>query len=268
MCAMCVTIRLEPTPDMERRLRELSKSDRARALGWRFEGQSRLWRHGARMTLHACELLADDADWDAPTWSMSSTAAEQLAESFEALLDGLDGDVAVEALAEGDRPTDEKSIGRPQFVDLVRGGSLGTHTRYLVSLADRALLRPVQPTVPMAESAPVTGIREPPADWPGRHLKDDELRWFAFDPSGLAEFVRQYGSEPDLAARIMVCRRAAWACGSYVQFTTGGRRPKGVVTAVVSNEDYSNDFEEYAIDVEPDGRVVGVELLHRDCYEG
>ena len=135
VATMCVTIRLVPTGDAKGRLRELSKSDRARALGWRFEGQSRLWRHGARMTLHACELLAaDDAGWDAPTWSMSSAAAEQLAESFEALLDGLDGDVAVEALAEGDRPTDEKSIGRAQFVDLVRGGSLGTRTRYLVSL--------------------------------------------------------------------------------------------------------------------------------------
>jgi uncharacterized protein YuzE len=37
------------------------------------------------------------------------------------------------------------------------------------------------------------------------------------------------------------------------------------VTAVVSNDDHSEDFQDYAIDIDPDGQVVGVELLHRTC---
>lgn len=61
----------------------------------------------------------------------------------------------------------------------------------------------------MAEEVPATGISAPPADWPGRHLKEHELDWFDFDPSGLAEFVRRYGAQPELADIIMSCRRLA-----------------------------------------------------------
>lgn len=131
--AMCLTIRLVPVNNNGDQLRAHSEGVQARALGWRFEGRSRLAKHAARMTLHACDLLADDADWDAPTWSMPREAAEQLAESFEALLDRLDGAVTVEALWDGESPTNEESIGRTQFVDLVRRGSLATRTRYLLA---------------------------------------------------------------------------------------------------------------------------------------
>ncbi len=53
------------------------------------------------MSLHACDLLAADADWEAPTWSMSLAAAEQLAKSLDVLLAGVGADVTVEALWEG-----------------------------------------------------------------------------------------------------------------------------------------------------------------------
>lgn len=96
------------------------------------------------------------------------------------------------------------------------------------------------------EDAAVTGISEPPADWVGRHLKAHELRWFDFEPTGLAEFVRRYGSDPDLSERVMECRRAAWACGSYVQFSPDAGRRSGVVTAPVSNDDFSANFQESA----------------------
>ncbi len=79
--------------------------------------------------------------------------------------------------------------------------------------------------MPAENRVPVTGIQEQPTDWSSRHLADNELLWFGFNPWGLAEFVRRYGTAVDLADRIMECRRAAWACGSYVQFTeTRGRR--------------------------------------------
>ncbi len=130
---MCLRIRFMPTVGAEERLREVGKDGRARSLGWRFERRSRLGRHDARLTLHACDLLAEDADWDAPTWSMSPPAAEQLAQSLGELLVGMGVGAVVDALWEGEMATDEQSIGRPRFVDLVRRGSLGTHTRYLVS---------------------------------------------------------------------------------------------------------------------------------------
>ena len=116
----------------------------------------------------------------------------------------------------------------------------------------------------MPKDVPVTGISEPPDDWPGRHLKQEELRWFDFDPSGLAEFVRRYGSDPKLvdpglADRIMECRRAAWRCGSWVLFTQDVyARRQGVLTAVVSNDEHSGNFQEYGIDVDPNGSVLGV----------
>lgn len=115
----------------------------------------------------------------------------------------------------------------------------------------------------------VTGISSPPADWPHKHLTDRELRWFDFDPSALADFVRRFGPEyPDLPERLMECRRAAWQCGSYVRFVE--RRPgrdAGVITAVISNETYTDEFQEYGIDIDKDGKPFGVELLHRTCMD-
>lgn len=140
---MCLTIRLVPDSEMSGRLRELSQEDHALALGWRFAGRSMLGRHAARLSLHACDLLADDADWDATTWSMSQVAAGRLAESMEALLEGVGGPAAVEALWEGEAAASEEPIGGRQFIDLIRRGVLGTHTRYLVSATDYASGRQV-----------------------------------------------------------------------------------------------------------------------------
>ncbi len=52
---MCLTIRLEPIQIVDDRLRVLSGSPQALALGWRFEGRSRLSRQLARLSLHAWE---------------------------------------------------------------------------------------------------------------------------------------------------------------------------------------------------------------------
>ena len=64
---------------------------------------------------------------------MRPAAAEQLAESIDALLVGVGVDAVVEALWDGETPTDEQPLSKTQFVDLVRGALLGTHTRYMVS---------------------------------------------------------------------------------------------------------------------------------------
>jgi hypothetical protein len=104
-------------------------------------------------------------------------------------------------------------------------------------------------------------------------LRDDQLVWFDYDPSGLADFVRRH-AHPDehaLAERLMSCHRAAWRCGSYVVFrATGLKRGSLLGTWVVSNyEDHQpvGEFEEYGFDLDRNGDPVGVELLHRDCYD-
>lgn len=132
---MCLTIRLAPDGGVDSRLRELTRKNHALAMGWRFEGGSRLGRHAPRLSLHACDLLADDADWGAPTWSMSPVATGRLAESIEALLEGIGGPATLEALWEGETAVSEEPIGRGQLVALIRRGALGTHTRYLLSAA-------------------------------------------------------------------------------------------------------------------------------------
>lgn len=129
---MCMTIRLIPAGESQHPLRELSPSEAARALGWRYDGRSRLGRHGARLSLHACDLLTDEADWDAPTWSMSPGVAEQLADSMSALLAELGDTAFVEALWEGEAPVDERYLPTTEFVGLVRRGEMATHTRYRI----------------------------------------------------------------------------------------------------------------------------------------
>jgi hypothetical protein len=115
----------------------------------------------------------------------------------------------------------------------------------------------------------VTGITDSPDNWPLRHLKDDELVWFDFDPSGLADFVRRFGAEyPDLPARLQTCRRAAWSCGSYLRLAESVPQGAVIETAAISNDDYSAEFQEYGIDLDRSGQPMGVELLHRPCMDG
>lgn len=117
----------------------------------------------------------------------------------------------------------------------------------------------------------MTGISKPPADRPNRHLKPHELRWFDFDPSGLAEFIRRFGAEdyPALPERLLECRRAAWQCGSYLRLVEEwpGRKLGDVSTAVVGSDGQGADLEEYGIDLDREGNPLGIELLHRTCLD-
>lgn len=129
---MCLTIRLEPDIG-EDRLRQISEFPAAQSMGWRFERPSRLGRHGARLVLHGCDLLAEDADWDAPTWSMRPAESARLADSIASLLRQAEDTAAIEALWEGERAGDDLRVSTASFVELVRRSAVGTRTRYLVA---------------------------------------------------------------------------------------------------------------------------------------
>lgn len=104
----------------------------------------------------------------------------------------------------------------------------------------------------------------------GRFGISPTLNWSGSpSPSGLADFVRRHAPDdyPDLASRLLACRRAAWRCGSYLQLAA--QLPPGSVaeTAVVWREE-TDEHEEYGIDLDAAGQPVGVELLHRACTDG
>jgi hypothetical protein len=85
-----------------------------------------------KLALDGCDLLADDADWNAETWAMEPDSLEQLADAFAWLFDQHTGDVVVEALWLGDRPETACVLTPAEFLDIVRRGAIGTKTRYVV----------------------------------------------------------------------------------------------------------------------------------------
>jgi hypothetical protein len=89
-------------------------------------------RFSSTLYVHGCELLTDDADWGAATWDMTRQGRQQLADAFDALFAAYAGQVAIEALWEGDKATTQEALSREQLLAKVRENEVGTKTRYLV----------------------------------------------------------------------------------------------------------------------------------------
>jgi hypothetical protein len=81
----------------------------------------------------ACSLLTDDADWDAPFWSMRPEALDPLAQTLEAVGAAAPEGFTVAALWAGDAPSQEQYVSLEGLIALARAGRLGTRTRYRVS---------------------------------------------------------------------------------------------------------------------------------------
>jgi hypothetical protein len=96
------------------------------------EGKGVLSRHRPRLAFHACDLLSDDADWNAPTWAMTPESLVELADLWVRLFERVQRDVAAQALWDGDRAEVEQALSRAEFMEVVRQGALGTKTRYLI----------------------------------------------------------------------------------------------------------------------------------------
>ena len=82
--------------------------------------------------VHGCELLTEDADWDAPAWVMTEHGRQQLADALRSLFREYAGEVAVEALWEGEEATTHETVSREQLIVKVTENEIRTKKRYLV----------------------------------------------------------------------------------------------------------------------------------------
>ena len=129
---MCLTISVELEGVDESGLRSIVEGWPEPSLVFRAEGKGFRGRHQPRLTLHACGLLSDAADWNAATWAMTPEGIKSLTDLWVHLFERVSGDVTVQALWEGDLPKVDQAVTRAEFMDLVGKGALGTKTRYLV----------------------------------------------------------------------------------------------------------------------------------------
>jgi hypothetical protein len=130
---VCLTVRVEPTALSGDALRRIAAEQVGSPIHFGYEGAGGiLHRHPARLTLHACDLLTDGADWNAATWAMTPGAAAELADAFAFVLDRSPSGITAEARWDGDTPDTTTPLSRESFLELVRTGQLGTKDRYIV----------------------------------------------------------------------------------------------------------------------------------------
>lgn len=132
MQRVCLTIKVSATNLEPDELVAIAKAWPVDRMPFHVDGKGWLRPRPVGFALHACDLLGDDADWDAETWAMEPEALPRLERSLSWLLDQVEGRVLVEALWDGDRAKSEVATSRASFLGIVRAGELGTKTRYLI----------------------------------------------------------------------------------------------------------------------------------------
>lgn len=79
-----------------------------------------------------CSLLAEDADWDAPYWSMRPVVLEPLAQTLEAVSTAAPQGFRFAAVWEGTVHRKEEIVSVAGLLTRVRASRLGTETCYRV----------------------------------------------------------------------------------------------------------------------------------------
>lgn len=79
-----------------------------------------------------CSLLADSADWDAPTWDMIPSTLPRLAGILRSIRRETSSGFSFEALWVGKSPADELRVTIEELAGLAEQSKLGTKTRYIV----------------------------------------------------------------------------------------------------------------------------------------
>ena len=90
-------------------------------------------------SLHGCDLLSDDADWDARTWDMSAEAKAALHDALRVLFDEYSGQVTLTALwweGADASPVPMQAVTREEVLSLVDANAISTESGFEVS-ADR-----------------------------------------------------------------------------------------------------------------------------------
>ncbi|MDP9224210.1 MAG: hypothetical protein M3P18_10205 [Actinomycetota bacterium] len=87
---------------------------------------------GDELNVHACDLLADSADWNASTWDFTLDGSRQLSEMVEAVFADAPDDLELTALWGGDRAQVERDVTREQILDLIRASKLETRATYRI----------------------------------------------------------------------------------------------------------------------------------------
>ena len=80
----------------------------------------------------ACDLLTDDADWNASTWEMHPSLLSQLAEGLQSLRNDCEHGFQFEALWVGDKPEEVKTVSIEEMLRIVRESKIGTKTQYRI----------------------------------------------------------------------------------------------------------------------------------------
>ena len=78
----------------------------------------------------ACSLLADDAEWDAPTWQMRPEVLPKLAVTLACVADHAPDGFILDVLWAGERVKEEALMSPDELCALARSGQLAQRTRY------------------------------------------------------------------------------------------------------------------------------------------
>lgn len=130
---MCLTITVEVADLSEQELGALAREVSTSDLDFSTQGPGLLRRHAPCLAVHSCELLSEDADWDAATWSMTDDGARKLSAALGRLCELTSGEVSVAALWDGGRAEMEQAISQQEFLRIAAASELGTRTRYVIA---------------------------------------------------------------------------------------------------------------------------------------
>ena len=86
-----------------------------------------------RLTVDACDLLTEDADWDAATWDMSTEGRAALHDALRLVFDEVSGPVALTALWwEGTHAprVPMQPVARQEFLALVNANAISARSGY------------------------------------------------------------------------------------------------------------------------------------------
>jgi hypothetical protein len=135
MC-LTVTVKIEgfDREDLERLAQSLSCGESLGASvsrkGW-FRRKPALLHLGYG-NMCACDLLSDEADWDAPTWAMNPAEASRLSRRIATLGELVRQPFTFEVLWHGTRPVHTVSVDVSTLASLADQSRLETKTSYYV----------------------------------------------------------------------------------------------------------------------------------------